>query len=639
MSRKQIVLIIILGICSFGAYAQFQPQVIEDNGIKVTFEAEHVDKSKPEGVFNIEDLVKFRFKVSDAFTGTGLSGVYPGAWVDPKPGIEGYKSTCEEQISSFISGSILWRAELDLNVFHVLALNEKASITVVDPLFGYGGSKLLTIIKLNAPGADWKKNSENNRLFVSMPAANQVAVVSTDNWSVVKNIDVPGRPVRLEIQPDEKLLWVTYEYTDNDKAGGVVAIDMESHEVVKSFVTGKGVHDLCMTGDGQQVFVTNSLDGTVTVINTDKLEEEASLKVGQHPLFMDYSKASEAVYITDQYTGKVSVVQTGKRPVFNQVEVGEGIARIRFSPNGRWGFIVNPVHDMLYIMDAATNEIVQSGDVGKFPDMVSFSDELAYIFHKEDATVLMVSLAVVGEKGAPLQVVDFPGGQNPPREGIVSSVADIMMQVPGGNAVVFSNAKDKNIYFYKEGMAASMGQFSNYDNTPQSVMVIDRSMREVEPGVYETVSKIRSTGMHTVALFMNAPRFTHCFDFFVQPNSEYDKQQLIKQMGSVKVDYLMDSTEVPVNTKVPLTFELKDMVSREALPGLKDVQVMNMQPTGLAQPLAYAKESDKPGVYAFDLVFPRPGYYYVYVGVESKDFSLSNPQYLVVKATRTKSDE
>ena len=32
-------------------------------------------------------------------------------------------------------------AELDLNQFYVLALNNDATITVVDPRFGFGGTK------------------------------------------------------------------------------------------------------------------------------------------------------------------------------------------------------------------------------------------------------------------------------------------------------------------------------------------------------------------------------------------------------------------------------------------------------------------------------------------------------------------
>jgi len=37
----------------------------------------------------------------------------------------------------------------------VLALNNKASISVIDPINGFGGSKLITRIRLNSPGVVW----------------------------------------------------------------------------------------------------------------------------------------------------------------------------------------------------------------------------------------------------------------------------------------------------------------------------------------------------------------------------------------------------------------------------------------------------------------------------------------------------
>ena len=55
---------------------------------------------------------------------------------------------------------MLSRPEVDLNVYYVLALNEDATISVVDPLFGYGSSKLLTMVFLHSPGEDWALSAD-----------------------------------------------------------------------------------------------------------------------------------------------------------------------------------------------------------------------------------------------------------------------------------------------------------------------------------------------------------------------------------------------------------------------------------------------------------------------------------------------
>jgi hypothetical protein len=40
-------------------------------------------------------------------------------------------------------------AYADLNVYYVLVMNEDNTISVVDPLFGFGGSKLLSYVRLD----------------------------------------------------------------------------------------------------------------------------------------------------------------------------------------------------------------------------------------------------------------------------------------------------------------------------------------------------------------------------------------------------------------------------------------------------------------------------------------------------------
>ena len=55
---------------------------------------------------------------------------------------------------------------------------------VVDPLFGYGGSRLLEMTVLESPGEDWVLSADASLLFVSMPFVGKVAVVDTASWDV-----------------------------------------------------------------------------------------------------------------------------------------------------------------------------------------------------------------------------------------------------------------------------------------------------------------------------------------------------------------------------------------------------------------------------------------------------------------------
>src|SRR6185503_18765637 len=74
--------------------------------------------------------------------------------------------------------------------------------------------------------------------------------------------------------------------------------------------------------------------------------------------------------------------------------------------------------------------------------------------------------------------------------------ADGIVQAPGHPSVLVANAEDKVVYFYKEGMAAPMGHFQSYGKVPRAVLVVDRSLRETRPGIYETVAQMGPAGQY-----------------------------------------------------------------------------------------------------------------------------------------------
>src|SRR5262249_47149411 len=126
-------------------------------------------------------------------------------------------------------------------------------------------------------------------------------------------------------------------------------------------------------------------------------------------------------------------------------------------------------------------------------------------------TVRMIPLDGLGAEGKKISVVDFPGGQNPLGEGRHASLADTIVPASGESAVLVANPVDKAIYYYKEGLAAPMGNFSNYGRQPRAVLTVDRTLRERTPGVYETVARLRTAGPHEVLFLLDSPRILHRF--------------------------------------------------------------------------------------------------------------------------------
>ena len=137
------------------------------------------------------------FKISDTATGNPLSGLRPAAWIDQREARQTTGKDCREKIQAFLQGSLSARPTIDLNSYYLLAMNREPTISVIDPLIGYGTTKLLTLVFLNNPGEDWVQWKEGKKIFVTMPASNQVAVVDTVSFKVVANITTGIKPSRI----------------------------------------------------------------------------------------------------------------------------------------------------------------------------------------------------------------------------------------------------------------------------------------------------------------------------------------------------------------------------------------------------------------------------------------------------------
>jgi YVTN family beta-propeller protein len=517
------------------------------------------------------------------------------------------------------------RPDVDLNAYFLLALNEEANISVIDPLLGFGTSKLLTLVMLKSPGEDWAQKNSDEKLFVSMPLANQVAVVDTNTWRVVANIDAGTKPLRVRLQPDERYLWV-----GND--AGVTVIDTATSKVVAQIATGKGHHELDFSKDNRFAFVSNQEDGTLSVIDVQKLAKLKDLNIGGPITSVTFSPLGNAVYVVNSAQGSITVVDTRSQQIATRIQAKPGIKNLRFAPGGRWGFMPNATESAVFVFDASTNRLAHTIGVEKGPDQLTFTDTFAYVRSTGSTEVSMIRLSTL--EGQP-DIVKFPGGQIAPEEAEVdASVADVMVPAPEGNSVLLANPADGVIYYYSEGMAAPMGSFQNYRRKPRAVMVVDRSLRETTAGVYTTTTKLPKSGVYDVAFLLDSPRVTHCFSVEAKPNPDVPREKQI----AVRIEYLDKDKQPRAGENYKLRFKLIDTATLKAKTDLKDVHVLTMLSSGTWQKRDFARAAGG-GVYELDIRVPQTGVYFVFVESKSQGVSFRQlPSLTLQTAAATATD-
>ena len=315
-----------------GARSAAQANKIIREGIAIEFQMQALESGKTAPrQFQEGDDVTFRFHITDTTGGTPLSGVYPAAWMDLKPRSEArVPGACQQKVEAFVGGSLLAPPELDLNVYYVLALNNDATISVVDPLFGFGTTKLLDIVFLESPGLDWALTPDQRTLFVSMPDSDQVAVVETASWNVVSNIGIGTRPARVALQPDARFLWVGHGA--GAEPSGVAVIDVREAAVVKDIATGEGHHEIAFSDDNRYAYVSNEEAGTLSVIDIRSLDKVKDIPIGKRPVSVAYSPIGQAAYVVDRDAGSIVVVGGDDHRVLARMQAEPGLGQIKFAP-------------------------------------------------------------------------------------------------------------------------------------------------------------------------------------------------------------------------------------------------------------------------------------------------------------------
>lgn len=592
------------------SYAQTAPlpaRVVEE-GIAVEFAT---DGTATPGQTRSGDDVRFRFRVSDTASGSPLQGLKPAAWLDLRqPGQPSDSKSCTKKVAAFLGDSLVSVPQVDLNAWYVLAMNEDASISVVNPRFGFGGSQLLTMVFLDGPAEDWALTVDQQRLFVSVPDSGRVAVVDAASWKIVARLDVTSRPGRVALQPDEKYLWVS------DPAG-ITAFDRQTLKASARIPTGAGPHEFAFSSDSRFVFVTNHDAGSVSVIDDAEGRKIADVSTSGHPSSVTFSELSRTAYVANDDDAGIIAVNTRGRIVAN-IKASLGIRQIRAAPGGRWIFAVSPGKEQLHIIDASSNRLVQTGVIHGGPDQVTFSSTLAYVRRRSDATVMMVPLDRIGSQGAPLPLVDVTGGQLPFSQGSRSTPADSIVRVPGSNAVLMANPADRAVYYYQEGMAAPMGQFQNYGHEPRAVMTVDRSLEEESPGLYQTVGRVPEAGVYDVVFFLDSPRVVHCFEFeAASASGEPAKPKAIVVLSA-------SDKNLQAGQAARLRFQVIDGATHDPIKNLHDLRALVFEQPGVWQTRQALIES-APGFYETEFTPPSSGVYQAYFESPSLGLRFNSP--------------
>jgi DNA-binding beta-propeller fold protein YncE len=436
-----------------------------------------------------------------------------------------------------------------------------------------------------------------------MPERGQVAVIDTETFRRVATLEAGAQPLRVALQPDQRLLWVGNN-SDDPAKGGVTVIDVHSRSMLKSFATGSGHHEIAFSSDSRYAFVTNRDGGTLSIIDAAEMRLVKTLDVGPHPLSVAYSPLSQAVYVADGEEGTVRVIDARSHQLRHTVKAEQGLGPMRFSNDGRYGIVLNTLESQALVIDASTDTLIHRIAVAAEPYQLTFTKGYAYVRGLSSPKVSMINLGSLGEGRQPI-VQGFEAGPAAPRQAGDLPLAQGLSVARDNNSVFVVNPVDNTTYFYAEGMNAPMSGYNNRGHQARAAIVIDRSLRELAPGVYGSTVKMPAAGKFDVAFLLNQPQIIHCFstDIAVAPEAAKRKGAHAEFIGN----------DQPALQNSPFVARVR-ILGDDGQPrlGLRDLSLRYfLAPSSLPRSLPLTEVGE--GVYQASLELAEAGAWYLHV--------------------------
>jgi YVTN family beta-propeller protein len=160
-------------------------------------------------------------------------------------------------------------------------------------------------------------------LLVSCEFDGKVVKVDVAGEKVVGSLtlDSSGMPQDVKLSPDGKLFYVA------DMArGGVWIVDADRMRKVGFIPTGAGAHGLYVSRDSRYLYVSNRMEGSVSVISfaTRKAVHKWRIPGGGSPDMGGVSADGKVLWLSGRYNAEVYAISTRNGKLLARIPVGSG---------------------------------------------------------------------------------------------------------------------------------------------------------------------------------------------------------------------------------------------------------------------------------------------------------------------------
>lgn len=237
------------------------------------------------------------------------------------------------------------------------------------------GNKVTERLEVGEDPEMFDLSPDGRMLYVSNEEDSALTAFDLTTRKKVFEVKVGGEPEGVKTSADGKLVYVTSEV-----ASLVHVVDVATRKVVKNISVGKRPRRFLLAGG--ELWVTNELDGTVSVIRTSDHTVQATIAFKPQgmraedvtPVGMALAPDGKTAYVGLGKANHVAVVEVASRQVKGYVLAGKRAWGLAVSRDGKRLYVTNGLSDDMTLIDTTSMKGTRTVKVGRVPHTVVVDD-------------------------------------------------------------------------------------------------------------------------------------------------------------------------------------------------------------------------------------------------------------------------
>ena len=265
--------------------------------------------------------------------------------------------------------------------------------------------------------------------------------------------------VWLALAPEAK---AARAYVSNEDDGTVTVVDTERLTALATLPVGKRPRGLALSHDGTRLYVAVSglpkcpppmtdedcarlprdsqADG-IAVIDTATLRPLPVLRGVSDPERVEVSRDDRTLFVSEEDEARLAVLDIGRAKVRATVPVGREPEGVRASPDGRWVLVTSEEDNVLAVVDARTLKLHATVSVGKRPRDIAISPDSRTAYVSGEADASVYRVGL--PDGAPaVRLLELRSGARPMGLALDSASGRLYVSTGRGGSVAVVSVAD-----------------------------------------------------------------------------------------------------------------------------------------------------------------------------------------------------